>query len=83
MATSIFITWAALRDKLKDNIADFANSNEFKAKSYTQPDGVTITYSDIGSMLRDLAKVEALAAVDADTYDRPKYGPITIRHARD
>ena len=83
MATSTFTTWRALRDQLKDNIAEFAASNHFITKSYTQPDGVTVSFQSIADMLRALQKVETLVKVEDDPYNRPKHRPLVIRSGAD
>lgn len=82
MATEIFTTWAALRDKLKDIIQASADSGELRTKSVTDPDGVTRSYQSLSEMLRDLRKIESLAANEADTQSRQHYGPIALRATR-
>lgn len=77
MAT-IFTTWSAVVDKMKDQIAAAVNGGEFLTQSYTQPDGVTITYRTVNSMLNDLSRLEQLANEESSGVSR--FAPIQIRN---
>jgi len=77
-----FSTYAAVLSDLKDNLAAMAAGKEIRIQSYTNPaTGETVTYKGIDQLRREIERMTALAAEEADSQSRSRWTPIKIRRA--
>lgn len=77
MAKDVFTSWSDLVTELKNQITRSINSNQFREKSYTSPDGETVTFITPQQMQHYLKIIQSEA--EAETSELKKHRPMQIR----